>query len=154
MTIEGTQYGYNAQGYGAIGRDFGSDVLSTNYEPLTITFAQAVNAFSINFGALGTAFANLSSPVTFTFTVGGISGSATEGANLSGLSFFGLTSDTAFTSVTISNTSANQFFDNVTYQAAPASSDVPEPASWAMMVGGFGLLGGALRRKKAEVSFA
>ena len=31
---------------------------------------------------------------------------------------------------------------------------VPEPASWAMMVGGFGLLGGALRRKKAHVTFA
>lgn len=26
--------------------------------------------------------------------------------------------------------------------------DVPEPASWAMMVGGFGLIGGALRRKR------
>ena len=32
--------------------------------------------------------------------------------------------------------------------------DVPEPASWAMMVGGFGLVGGALRsRRKLTVSF-
>jgi hypothetical protein len=33
---------------------------------------------------------------------------------------------------------------------------VPEPASWAMMVGGFGLIGGALRnrRRSATVSFA
>ena len=31
---------------------------------------------------------------------------------------------------------------------------VPEPASWAMMVGGFGLLGAALRRRKVAVSFA
>ena len=32
---------------------------------------------------------------------------------------------------------------------------VPEPASWAMMVGGFGVVGGALRaRRKAAVSFA
>jgi hypothetical protein len=32
---------------------------------------------------------------------------------------------------------------------------VPEPASWAMMVGGFGVVGGALRgRRKATVSFA
>jgi hypothetical protein len=31
---------------------------------------------------------------------------------------------------------------------------VPEPASWAMMIGGFGLLGGALRRKQtARLSF-
>jgi len=35
--------------------------------------------------------------------------------------------------------------------AAPA----PEPASWAMMLGGFGLIGGAMRsRRKAAVSFA
>jgi len=32
---------------------------------------------------------------------------------------------------------------------------VPEPASWAMMVGGFGVVGGVLRaRRKAAVSFA
>jgi len=31
---------------------------------------------------------------------------------------------------------------------------VPEPASWAMMVGGFGLVGGALRsRRKTAVAF-
>jgi hypothetical protein len=34
------------------------------------------------------------------------------------------------------------------------ASDVPEPVSWAMMVGGFGLIGGAMRtRRKAAVSF-
>jgi hypothetical protein len=31
---------------------------------------------------------------------------------------------------------------------------VPEPASWAMMLGGFGLVGGAMRRRKAAVHFA
>lgn len=30
---------------------------------------------------------------------------------------------------------------------------VPEPATWAMMVAGFGMIGGALRRRKAVVSF-
>ena len=29
---------------------------------------------------------------------------------------------------------------------------VPEPATWAMMIGGFGVAGGALRRRKAKVS--
>lgn len=34
------------------------------------------------------------------------------------------------------------------------SESVPEPASWAMMLGGFGLIGGAMRsRRKAAVSF-
>jgi len=31
---------------------------------------------------------------------------------------------------------------------------VPEPASWAMMLGGFGLVGGAMRRRKTQVRFA
>jgi len=38
---------------------------------------------------------------------------------------------------------------------APAASAVPEPASWAMMIGGFGMVGGALRRRaKVSVGFA
>jgi hypothetical protein len=31
---------------------------------------------------------------------------------------------------------------------------VPEPASWAMMIGGLALVGGAMRRRKAAVRFA
>ena len=34
------------------------------------------------------------------------------------------------------------------------TADVPEPASWAMMLGGFGAIGGAMRsRRKTSVSF-
>ena len=38
---------------------------------------------------------------------------------------------------------------------APGAGAVPEPASWALMLGGFGLVGGAMRsrRMKAAVSF-
>lgn len=39
----------------------------------------------------------------------------------------------------------------VTEIAAPPS--VPEPASWAMMLGGFGLVGAAMRRRKPRVRF-
>lgn len=35
-----------------------------------------------------------------------------------------------------------------------ASGDVPEPASWALMIGGFGLVGSALRRTRQTISFA
>lgn len=47
-------------------------------------------------------------------------------------------------------------FDNITLGATvPGNPGVPEPASWAMMVFGFGLSGGALRsRRKASVTFA
>lgn len=33
-------------------------------------------------------------------------------------------------------------------------SGVPEPATWAMMIGGFGLVGGALRRRSIRPAFA
>jgi len=41
----------------------------------------------------------------------------------------------------------------LTAAVAPVAA-VPEPASWAMMIGGFGLIGGTLRRRRAIVSFA
>jgi hypothetical protein len=31
---------------------------------------------------------------------------------------------------------------------------IPEPATWAMMIGGLGLVGASLRRRAAKVSFA
>ena len=40
-------------------------------------------------------------------------------------------------------------------EVSPGFLSAPEPASWAMMVGGFGLVGGALRtRRRISVSFA
>ncbi len=49
----------------------------------------------------------------------------------------------------------NQFFfqqgvDNVSI----IGSAVPEPASWALMIAGFGLVGGAMRRRSTSVRFA
>ena len=51
--------------------------------------------------------------------------------------------------------------DNVTLTTRAGSlgydfqqSAVPEPATWAMMVAGFGLVGGAIRRRKTQLTFA
>jgi hypothetical protein len=44
-------------------------------------------------------------------------------------------------------------FDNITFGSEIAGG-VPEPASWAMMIGGLGLVGGAMRRRRTAVSFA
>lgn len=39
--------------------------------------------------------------------------------------------------------------DDFSLRAVPAVAAVPEPATWAMMIGGFGVLGGVLRRRAA-----
>jgi hypothetical protein len=48
-------------------------------------------------------------------------------------------------------------FGDVQFQAdfsVGATSGVPEPAAWAMMIGGFGLAGATLRRRRRSVRFA
>jgi hypothetical protein len=38
------------------------------------------------------------------------------------------------------------------YSDNPVTDGVPEPASWALMIAGFGLAGAALRRQRATVA--
>ena len=44
----------------------------------------------------------------------------------------------------------NTGLDNITIQSVPG---IPEPASWAMMIGGLGLVGASLRRRATGVRF-
>ncbi len=53
----------------------------------------------------------------------------------------------------------NQFFvigftdaDLPRFESQQFSASVPEPTSWALMIGGFGLIGGALRRRAVSVA--
>ena len=66
--------------------------------------------------------------------------------------FFGFVSSTPFSSLTFSSTGTNDGFgiDNVSYAFANAAPmpGVPEPATWAMLLAGFGAIGFAMRRKR------
>lgn len=42
----------------------------------------------------------------------------------------------------------------ITYTYDPVAAPVPEPASWALMIAGFGLAGAALRRRRIRIAFA
>jgi hypothetical protein len=44
--------------------------------------------------------------------------------------------------------------DDLQFDTKTVRPSVPEPATWAMMVGGFGLAGAAMRRRRAAVTFA
>lgn len=43
---------------------------------------------------------------------------------------------------------------HLVFFGSPGENAVPEPATWAMMIAGFGLVGGAMRRRKMTVRFA
>lgn len=48
------------------------------------------------------------------------------------------------------NTRANLYISG----SPSVAPSVPEPATWALMVSGFGLIGGALRRRPARITYA
>lgn len=57
--------------------------------------------------------------------------------------------------VNTGNSLVDVMIDNVVVSAVrsePPVPAVPEPASWAMMIGGFGLAGASLRRRRAAVA--
>ena len=45
-------------------------------------------------------------------------------------------------------------FGDAQFSATFSPAAVPEPATWAMMIGGFALAGAAMRRRSSKVSFA
>ncbi len=49
-------------------------------------------------------------------------------------------------------TSDNSGFDYFDAAAAPPTGGVPEPASWALLITGFGLTGAAMRRRRAALA--
>ena len=44
--------------------------------------------------------------------------------------------------------------DDARLEASPIANAVPEPATWAMMISGFGFVGASLRRRTAKLRFA
>ena len=62
-------------------------------------------------------------------------------------SFYGFVSTSAFTSVLI--TAGTTLGGGETCNLQLGAGGVPEPATWALMISGFGLAGATLRRRRA-----
>jgi hypothetical protein len=75
-------------------------------------------------------------------------------ATLAGTDYYGyaFTTDTTLRSFGFDSTPNTAFTLNTSTAVPPAA--VPEPVSWAMFIGGFGMIGATMRRRKASVSFA
>ena len=137
---------------------FGSgagSVVDDAYGDLTFSFAAPVNAFGLDIATIARGFSGASTG-TFTLTVNGTP-FAYSYSGSSGFGFLGITTDTAFTSLTIATSKSNDsLFDNVRFGSTLAATPaVPEPATWGMMILGFGVVGAAMRRRvrASEVRF-
>ena len=89
-----------------------------------------------------------------TNTVGAITGVSINGAtNMSGFDMSRISFDADHIFVNWQGLALNQG-TVVSLDISSSGGAVPEPASWALMLGGFGAIGGAMRsRRKAAVSF-
>ncbi|QJU60914.1 PEPxxWA-CTERM sorting domain-containing protein [Sphingomonas sp. AP4-R1] len=146
-------YGFyfgNAQAY-EFG-DYGAGYYGYNNTYPTFVFASdpRVNGWvSYSFGSydpLNTQFTGLYAIIGATADIGidfdlGLRGTGLDYTNTGSVSI-GKVDGVSFTSDS-----------GVFLQAAAAPSAVPEPASWALMIGGFGMVGGVMRRRRPSVSF-
>ena len=139
--------------------------LSTNTATDTMTFNAFTGGTIAGFG--GNFFG---SDITGAFAAGNITLTATDASGTTTYtlvapttaSFIGFVSTTGILSATVASVQPTSGFlwptvDNLTLAAPRAvTPGVPEPATWAMMIVGFGLVGGAMRRRavSARVTYA
>ncbi|MDO6414818.1 PEPxxWA-CTERM sorting domain-containing protein [Sphingomonas sp. BIUV-7] len=122
-----------------------------NAAPLSALLDSAADGLSFT---SGTADGNTSFSIDFFSATGALvdSRAVTTVSGYANYSFSGLTPFAGFTIFDNTDTFGLRF-QNFSYNSV--SSSVPEPASWALMVAGFGAIGGALRnRRKVCVRYA
>ena len=137
---------------------FGWGNITGGIMSLTINFNEATTAFGFDW---------FNTDVTDSYSINIPGGTVFNSPpfNLAGNSassgFFGLVSATPFTSIVITNNLTGGYMstmgmDNfITNGVGSVNPGVPEPATWAMMIMGFGLMGAAMRRQpKVKVAYS
>ncbi|WP_293403470.1 PEPxxWA-CTERM sorting domain-containing protein [Phenylobacterium sp.] len=136
-TTAGDLYGFNVTAGGSQWLGFPNGTLTFNFDQISHAFGFYATGVQSAFGATIQVNYNNGSSQTFD-----LAANANGGA-----SYFGFTDAQGFNSITISRPGSDAWgVDNVTYGVGSA---VPEPATWAMMITGFGLAGTALRRRRS-----
>lgn len=69
-----------------------------------------------------------------------------------GFEFVGTGSPTTITLAAGQGGNGGVFFDKISVTSEAAINAVPEPGTWALMIAGFGVVGGMLRRRRAMVA--
>ena len=129
------------------------DYSGSSFRAFDISFAQGVSHFGLTVQGFGHSAiphtfelfdAGNASLGNYTFGAAGLVGNDNAPNGFAGF----ISNGAAIARVRVTPSATNQdfvAFDDFTFVSAPAG--VPEPASWALMVAGFGLVGGALRSR-------
>jgi hypothetical protein len=128
-----------------------ADLFTFNFGPLTMTAADADEPFAIQYNNGN--FNGFSYVNNFAFQ-GGNYQLTISGGSLSVLELTsGIPSGRSLVNgfVNIGNSAVTNATPFVPVVNTPA---VPEPSTWLMMLAGFGIVGGAMRRRNVRVSFA
>ena len=150
--------GFSPDASGAYGVYFVSDFATPETLSQTVT-APTTGTYTLGFSAYvpQNGYNNVGT-ATFSGSVAGVTLVSTEVHSLAPTkwyNFFGTTHLTAGQSVMASfdfNTNLDPSADIVVDQVFLVPGGVPEPATWAMMLTGFGIAGAAMRRRRATVA--
>lgn len=142
-------------GFG-IGGAAGPDLAINGTEDFTLNFTGAVSrigfAVASGRGLLPTEISNAGTSFAV-LTNGGDSGSFSITDLGNGVvAWIDIIAANPFTMISFTETGGNltdQYFGNIVGGVVPASSATPEPANWALLIAGFGLLGATMRRRRA-----
>lgn len=133
-----------------------SDVIALDQGGIkTITFSKPVNNIFVAFNSWNGNTVTFNHPFTVVSQGGSYWGSGSFSPFGGNTGFFGsgevvgvLEFAGTFTSLTFTDSSENWHG----IQIGIGNAGVPEPAAWALMLGGIGLLGGALRRRRVAAA--
>ncbi|MFS0735467.1 PEPxxWA-CTERM sorting domain-containing protein [Sphingomonas sp. 1P06PA] len=148
------------------------DFLNPNDEALNVTPTEGANRFLLageGFRPGETANSDAIYTVTLGFADGAtISGTYTPALNnfiggttatvgnttyaLTKFSFTRTLGDSVSPNVAFPGGNSHDYSGNFTFDVTTAA--VPEPAAWALMIGGFGIVGGAMRRRVTRMTYA
>ena len=156
--VQGSVAGQYAQPFGgttrylSVPRDGSTGAVTldlTGYD-----FGGTVNRFSFYWGSIDlyNSLRINSSLGTMNFAFDGLNGNppangAQQAPNNSLRVYFDLAEGETLNSIEFVSTAMAFELDDIVFEGTPA---VPEPASWAMMIGGFGMIGGSLRSARRE----
>lgn len=141
---------------GLVNRPVGTDLIALNDAGTkTITFAAPVTDVYLAFTSWNGVTAGFDAPFTVVSQGAGFWGNGSFGVNGASNGFVGngevhgvLKFAGTFSSLTFTDT-AELWHGFTVGIGSPAVPAIPEPASWAMLIAGFGLVGATLRRRRA-----